>query len=144
MMHIIPFQPAHLEHIMLQPAQVGFSQYFDPQYGPALRDGGPCFTGLDDDGNVVGCSGVIKQWDNRAIAWALLSDWSGKHFFKIHKAVKRFLDMTEFPRIEAFVDADFEQGHRWVEMLGFEREGYMRQFTPAGKDAVLYARLKNG
>lgn len=142
MMHIVPFQPIHLHNLVLQPSQISFSQYFDEKYGPALRDGGPCFTGLDDDGNVVGCSGVIKQWDNRAIAWALLADWSGKHFVKVHKAVKRFLDMTEFDRIEAFVDAEFEQGHRWVKMLGFEREGYMRKFNPDGRDAVLYARIR--
>jgi RimJ/RimL family protein N-acetyltransferase len=142
-MHIVPFQPKHLELLILQPSQVAFSDYFDPKYGPSLVEGGPCFTAMDGD-EVLACSGVIKQWDNRAIAWALISEYAGKHFIRIHKAVNRFLESTEFRRIEAFVDADFEQGHRWIQMLGFEREGYMREFTPAGNDAVLYARLKHG
>jgi RimJ/RimL family protein N-acetyltransferase len=142
-MHIVPFQPQHLEVMVLQPSQKGFSDYFDPQYGAALMNGGPCFTALNND-EVLGCSGVIKQWDNRAIAWALISEFSGKNFVGIHRAVSRFLDLSEFNRIEAFVDADFEQGHRWIQMLGFEREGYMRQFSPDGRDSVLYARLKNG
>lgn len=140
-MHIIPFKPEHLETLSLQPAQMVFSQYFDPAYGPALVAGGPCFTGVHE-GAIVGCSGVVKQWDNRAVAWALLSDHSGKHFPRIHKAVKRFLDTVDFKRVEAFVDYDFDQGHRWIRMLGFKPEGVMRCFTPEGKDAVLYARIK--
>lgn len=138
---IVPFAPTHLESLALQPSQVGFSKYFDPTYGPALQSGGPCFTGVEDK-EVIGCAGVIRQWDNRAIAWALLSAHCGKNFPRIHKAVSRFLDSTEFRRIEAFVDVDFEQGHRWVNMLGFEREGYMRAFNPDGRDAVLYARIR--
>jgi RimJ/RimL family protein N-acetyltransferase len=141
-MKIVPFHPQHLEALILQPSQSLLAGYFKEGYGDALVKGGPSFTGVDDDGNVVGCSGVVEQWENRAIAWALLSDWSGKHFVKIHKAVKRFLDSTDYRRIEAFVDAEFEQGHRWVNMLGFEREGYMRSFNPDGRDAVLYARIR--
>jgi len=141
-MKIVPFHPQHLEALILQPSQSLLAGYFKEGYGEALVKSGPSFTGVDDDGNVVGCSGVVEQWENRAIAWALLSDWSGKHFVKIHKAVKRFLDSTDYRRIEAFVDAEFEQGHRWVNMLGFEREGYMRAFNPDGRDAVLYARIR--
>lgn len=140
-MMIVPFVPTHLESLVLQPSQVGFTKYFDAAYGPALQSGGPCFTGVEGD-EVIGCAGVIRQWDNRAIAWALLSGVSGRSFPRIHKAVSRFLDSTEFRRIEAFVDAEFEQGHRWVQMLGFEREGYMRAFNPDGRDAVLYARVR--
>jgi hypothetical protein len=142
-MHIVPFQPKHFEIMVLQPSQKVFSDFFDPSYGPALEAGGPCFTAIDGE-NVLACSGVIKQWDNRAIAWALISEFAGKNFVRIHKAVNRFLESTEFKRVEAFVDADFEQGHRWIQMLGFVPEGYMKCFTPAGKDAVLYARIKNG
>jgi RimJ/RimL family protein N-acetyltransferase len=52
------------------------------------------------------------------------------------------LETTDFKRVEAYVDANFEAGHRWITMLGFEREGYMRAFSPLGDDAVLYARIK--
>jgi hypothetical protein len=140
-MIIVPFEPEHLDRLLLQPAQAHFSTLFDPSYGPALANAGPCFTGMDGD-EIVGCSGVVKQWDNRATAWALLSGNAGKNFASIHKAVKRFLDATDFRRIEAYADADFDAGNRWLQMLGFEREGYMRQFSPIGKDAILYARIK--
>lgn len=140
-MHIVPFQPKHLELMVLQPSQQSFSQYFNPTYGESLVVSGPCFTAIEDN-YVFGCAGVVKQWDNRAIAWALLSEYAGVQFIRIHRAVKRFLETTDFKRVEAFVDAEFEAGHRWITMLGFEREGYMKSFSPNGNDAVLYARIK--
>jgi RimJ/RimL family protein N-acetyltransferase len=142
-MHIEPFQSRHLEILVLQPSQAAVSVFFDDEYGPALKAAGPCFTAMDGD-EVLACAGVVKQWDNRAIAWGLISEYAGKQFVRIHKAVKRFLDTTDFNRVEAFVDADFEAGHRWIQMLGFEREGYMRAFSPLGKDCILYARIKHG
>jgi len=140
-MVIVPFEPKHLEILILQPSQVEFSNLFDSQYGPALAQSGPCFTAMDGD-EVIACSGVVKQWDNRGTAWALISGNAGRHFVRIHKAVQRFLDTTDFRRVEAWADAGFEQGHRWLHMLGFEREGYMRAFSPQGADAVLYARIR--
>ena len=140
-MIVVPFEPEHLETLMLQPSQSHFSNLFDSAYGPALAQAGPCFTGIAD-GEIVACSGVVKQWDNRATAWALISENAGKHFVKIHKAVKRFLDLSDIRRIEAYADVGFDQGHRWLHMLGFEREGYMRCYSPNGNDAVLYARIK--
>lgn len=142
-MDVIPFEPEHMETIMLQPAQQRFFTYFNKEYAKDLKISGPCFTGIKD-GRVLGCAGLVKQWENRAIAWSLLSGDIGNDFISIHKAVVRFLNLSEYNRIEAFVDANFQQGHRWIEMLGFKCEGYMEQFNPDGGDAMLYARLKNG
>jgi RimJ/RimL family protein N-acetyltransferase len=140
-MDVVPFETEHLNTIMLQPAQQQFFSYFNAEYGQALKQSGPAFTGIHE-GQVLGCAGLVKQWENRAIAWALLSGNIGNEFVRIHRAVQRFLDLTEFDRVEAHVDADFVAGHRWIRMLGFREEGYMKRFNPNGGDAVLYARLK--
>lgn len=140
-MEIVPFQPEHLNNLALQASQADFFQNFDKSYAPLLISAGPCFTAIKD-GIVLGCAGLTKQWDNRAIAWALLSANLGREFIRIHRAVERYLLIADFKRIEAFVDANFAEGHRWMQMLGFEREGYMRSFSPSGNDAVLYARIK--
>jgi RimJ/RimL family protein N-acetyltransferase len=142
-MDVVPFETVHLETIMLQPAQQHFFSYFNSEYAEALKLSGPAFTGIHE-GCILGCAGLVKQWENRAIAWALLSSDIGNEFVRIHRAVDRFLNLTDFDRVEAHVDADFEQGHRWIKMLGFKEEGYMKRFNPNGGDAVLYARLKNG
>ncbi len=140
-MHIEPFQPKHLEILVLQPSQAAVSVFFDAEYGQALKEAGPCFSAVDN-GEVLACAGVVKQWENRAIAWGLISENAGRQFVRIHKAVQRFLESTDFKRVEAFVDSDFDAGHRWIKMLGFEYEGYMKNFSPLGKDCLLYARIK--
>ena len=54
--------------------------------------------------------GLEPQWENRATAFALLSDDSGPHFPAIHSAVVEFLDNAPYRRIEATVDVGFKQG----------------------------------
>jgi len=41
------------------------------------------------------------------------------------------------------VDVGFKEGHRWIKMLGFELEGYMKAYRPDGADMLLYARIKS-
>ena len=90
---------------------------------------------------VLAIAGLLPQWENRALAWALVSKSAGAHFAAIHKAVHRFVSAAPFRRIEATVDVGFRQGCRWIEMLGFEIEGYMRAYRPDGADMLLYARI---
>ena len=49
----------------------------------------------EHDGMILGIGGVEPQWENRATAFALLSDDSGPHFPAIHSAVVEFLDEQE-------------------------------------------------
>lgn len=95
------------------------------------------------DGEVLGIAGLYPQWDNRAIAWALVGAQAGKHFVSITRAVKRMLDVSGYRRIEATVDVGFEQGVRWITMLGFEFEGRLRAYRPDGADMLLYARIRS-
>ena len=96
----------------------------------------------EHDGAILGIGGVEPQWENRATAFALLSDDSGPHFRAIHSAVFDFLVRAPYRRIEATVDVGFKEGHRWIKMLGFELEGYMKAYRPDGADMLLYARVK--
>ena len=97
---------------------------------------------VEHDGTILGIGGLEPQWENRATVFALLSDDSGPHFKAIHSAVVEFLDNAPYRRIEATVDVGFKQGHRWIKMLGFELEGYMKAYRPDGADMLLYARVR--
>lgn len=143
-MIIVPFKAEHLHSLNLQSAQALFGPLLtDAEYGKSLEDAGNAFTGIVD-GETIICSGVVEQWQNRAIAWALISENSGKHFVAIHKAVSRFLKVCDYKRVEAYVDDRFEQGYRWMDMLGFKHEGKMTAFSPNGMDMHLYAKVKHG
>lgn len=140
-MVIVPFEPSHLRSLVLQEAQAWMGPMIGGDYGDSLVRGGPCFTALDD-GRVLACAGVIRMWENRGQAWALMSADSGRHFVGIYRGIRRFLDMDETRRVEATVDSNFDAGHRLMRMLGFEREGRMRAYLMDGRDCDLYARVR--
>lgn len=143
-MIIVPFKAEHLHTLNLQSAQALFGPLLtDAEYGKSLEAAGNAFTGIVD-GETIICSGVVEQWQNRAIAWALISENSGKHFVAIHKAVSRFLKVCDYKRVEAYVDDRFEQGYRWMDMLGFKHEGLMTAFSPNGSNMHLYSKVKHG
>lgn len=141
-MIVRPWQLGDTDKIQLQPAQ----QYM---YGwnmltadlTDLSNAGLAWT-AEHDGVILGIAGLAPQWENRALAWALISDAAGLHFRKIHGAVLRFLEASEFRRIEANVDVGFEAGERWMKLLGFKYEGYLTAFRPDGADMLMYARIR--
>lgn len=98
-----------------------------------------------DGGYVVGAGGLIPMWPGRAIAWILPSrDARPRHFVQLFRWAKGWLDemQTQYRRIEASAVAGFGPGCRFLEHLGFRREGFMNEFAPDGADHILYARIK--
>lgn len=141
-MRIVPFEPDHLKQLLLQPSQAMMQPLLDSaEYAQSLKDAGPAYSLVDGD-EVFACAGLIPQWEGRAVAWALISEEAGPHFLRITRAVRRCFDLHPFRRIETAVSHDFQQGHRWAQMLGFTREGLMRSYTPDGRDCDLYARVQ--
>lgn len=140
-MHIVPFEPVHLRALVLQEAQAWMQPMLQADYGDSLKRSGPCFT-LAEGEDVVVCAGLVNLWDHRAQAWALVSGAAGRHFVRIFRAMRSFLDLQETRRIEATVDARFDQGHRLMRMLGFQHEGLMRAYLMDGRDCDLYARVR--
>lgn len=141
-MIIVPFKPEHLHTLNIQASQALFGPLLhDKEYGEMLLNAGPAFSGIVDNETIIS-AGIIHQWHNRAVAWALVSEKAGKNFVSIHKATNKFLKLCDVKRIETFVDDGFTQGYRWMKMLGFEYEGLMRAYSPEGRDCLLYARVK--
>ena len=97
----------------------------------------------EDDGRVVMCGGLLPQWENRALAWALIGENAGAHFAMIHRHVKQFLTLCPYRRIEAHVDVGFAAGVRWMKMLGFELEAYKKAFRPDGPDMLEFVRIRS-
>lgn len=128
--------------IATQPAQQYLHRIVDVRADfTELANKGLAWT-AEHENRILAIAGVEPQWENRAIAFALISGSAGPYFRAIHSAVHDFLNRTPYRRIEATVDVGFEQGHRWIKMLGFEIEGYMRAYRPDGADMLLYARIR--
>jgi len=142
-MIVRPWKIGDTERIMLQPAQqyTGSIADLSTDLTP-LSDQGLAWT-VEHDDVVLGIGGLLPQWDNRAIVWALLAANIGHHFPAIHRSVRRFLVASPYRRIEAHVDVGFKEGIRWMKMLGFECEAYMKAFRPDGADMLLFSRVRS-
>lgn len=135
------WQQGDTELLQLQEGQQYMSKLRDEVDIQPLADQGLAWTGIVD-GEVIAIGGLVPQWENRAIAWALISKNAGKHFIDIHREAERLFTRSGIRRIEATVDIGFKAGHRWMKMLGFEPEGYMKAYRPDGADQILYARIR--
>ncbi len=78
---------------------------------------------------------------------SFLTDKNFVHADKIVKiqmirAFRKALDALPFRRVQARVKSGFLIGTNFVEKLGFEQEGVLKQFGPELDDYIMYALLK--
>lgn len=143
-MKIVPFCAEHLRKLQVQDAQLRSVSWMPADQAETIQNlpAVKAFTALDGE-EVLACAGVLELWEGRATAWAFLSKNVGRRFATIHRAVKRYLDMTDYRRIEAEVEFEFKEGHRWMALLGFKRETErMVAYFPDGSDASMYVKVK--
>jgi hypothetical protein len=142
MLHIRPFTPAdallikpHAEH------RIGLVE----SEQAALLGNDYALTAVDADGRIIMCAGAVMIWRNRAFLWALLSDLSGAHMLELTRMGFQLLPTIRASRLEAIVRQDFDAGHRWLQLLGFQNEtpDGMRHFC-GGDTFSLYARHQEG
>lgn len=141
MVNIVPMKKFHLDRLHAQGAQEYVSAWITDDVKRELEHG-MSFAAVDGD-RVLGCAGVVEYWNGRAAAWAILGSNLGRQFVAVHRAVKTFLDLSDYKRLEATTDIGFCNGHRWLEMLGFAQETErMPAYLPNGGDAAMYVRFK--
>jgi hypothetical protein len=139
---IVPYKAEHLLALRLQDSQRYYREHITQEYASALEQV-LSFSVVGDDGIVYACGGITELWENRAVLWSVMSERAGEVMVQIVRAVKRYLDIAPYRRIEADVDVDFEQGHRLLRMLGFQVEcERMRAYRVDGGDSALYSKVK--
>ena len=110
------------------------------------KEKNPSFTAVVDD-QILGCGGVIVSAPGVGVAWACFSELINQHKVWTTKTVRRILqDIIMFRnlhRVESAVFATNYKNHKWIEMLGFNREnGCARFYTPDKQDAVRYELVR--
>lgn len=139
-MIVLEFLPEHVAQMRAQPAQAR-----EVNAESLAAPFGQAWTAMLD-GHPIACAGVVEVWRGRAYAWALLSDEAGPHMLRLTREIRSRLERLPFRRVEMAVDAGFPEAARWARVLGFwlETPNPMRGYLPNGRDAWLYARLKDG
>ena len=111
----------------------------------AYKEGGPAYTLIVEDVPVA-CAGIILQEWNKAEAWALLSFLFYRHKIKAYRAIKAgleaFIAEKKLQRVQAVVVSEDQPGIDFIECLGFECEGELKNFGPQHESFYMYARTR--
>lgn len=137
-MIIETFQEAHLAEIHIQNAQ-------REQLSLALEEGvlGQGFTIKDDNGKILACTGVFPMGSSSGFVWSYLSSDASENLLALTRIGHHILNVfhRSSERLEAFVELGFDQGERWLRMLGFERTLNIRKDS-RGKEYIQFVRDK--
>jgi hypothetical protein len=140
-MKVVKYNKNHLQELRHEKSVAHVVSYFGEALAETIENAKYSFTGIHDN-KVLFCAGVTEYWPGRGEAWAFLDSNSRQHFMAIHNATKRFLEVCPIRRVEAAVDIDFKEGHRWVKLLGFKLEAErLKAYRLDGGDSSLYARV---
>jgi len=97
---------------------------------------------------IVATMGILVDEFKQASAWIQTSDHIFKYQKSFYKKVKQELEKAfeelDIIRAQTTVLVDNETSAKFVERLGFEREGTMRSCFHNALDRHIYARLNHG
>ena len=136
------YKKEHLIEILKHPSQTETAKFVSDSDAAAIEHQEYAATVLKD-GVPIAALGLMKYWDGRYEAWGFLLNGNRESFLYIHNRVRKFLESSLIRRIEATVDMDFLNGHKWVLMLGFKSEcDTLKSYGPTGNDYRLYTLIK--
>lgn len=118
----------------------------DPLGGSVTDLKQPAWTLLDEEGNALLCFSILPEGTSGiATFFAYVSDDARGHGHYMLKTGRRIVERSfkhlNLHRIQAIVRADKVEYQRWIELLGFEKEGLMRKAAANKSDVWLYSRV---
>lgn len=120
----------------------------DTEIGAALWSGSSDAWCAWSDGSPQVAWGFSPGFPGLLSGWAIMTERG----VRLMPAVTRFMLRTIRPallagetrRIEVRTAIDHDVSHRWLEALGFVREGIARDYGSGGLDYVIYAATRRG
>lgn len=104
---------------------------------------GPAWTAFRSDGRIAAIVGIDFQMGFRGAAWALLADNLRSEMLAIARHMRAYLRETEFRRIDAYIDDDWPEAARLVQLIGFRLEHPgLEAWGPYGQTQALYGWVR--
>lgn len=142
MIIIRPFKPADMVDIAVQQGQqaIGEAGMVTLAQGRDYAASGPAVAMTrGTDGPLLCLAGLRQTHGHYATAWCVMADGKRHDFVAITRACRTLLDFhPHYTRVDTLVHVDYEAGHRWAQMLGFEPAHVLRHAAPDGGDMMLY------
>lgn len=147
---LVTYEPAHCHDILDFNAKKGQPRgRIDwEKVASSWHTAGPAYT-LMVDGKIMGSAGLVIIDDKKAEAWLMFSMRFYKHktlaLRILIKEFKKLIAEHKFTRVQAVVPTTFFKGQRFVEWLGFQKEGVLRKYGPENEDMIMYSKIsENG
>lgn len=96
------------------------------------------------DKTPIACAGIIPIYPGVAEVWALTGKLVNKYPLAFHKACKKIVAeaLESNHRVQCTVEASYDKSVKWIEALGFEREGTLRGFNAYAEDYYMYSIIR--
>lgn len=145
-MHLIPF---HREHFNLLEAREYERKCVIPYFPEAffnLMESLPhCYT-MVGDGRIITCMGIVPMWTGVWELWQVPSVYVRRYAKDYVKIIRGQLDTAaeriNVWRFQTISPAD-ELHDRWMEFIGFECEGTLKEYSRFKIDHRIWARRYN-
>lgn len=144
MSRIVPFDSSHVDLIEMRDIE-RIQLAADPKAAQkfealdATHQGGTLF----HDGRIIAFIGFFEMWPGVYEVWAWPSIYVKQYATVYLKTVKQFvkdIEKTFNPhRLQTTALAD-ETHQKWMTFLGFEREGYLKNYSIDKRDYEMWAK----
>jgi hypothetical protein len=142
---IIPFRIEHFYAIQERAEVDNFELEFFIRANTRFLDRFPSITAMVGETHIA-CAGFIPLWPNTAELWARVSPEAKPYKIEFNQIALNFISDTarafRFTRLQATVDEQFMVARRWVEFLGFHREGLLEKYFN-DRDYIIYSRIED-
>ena len=105
---------------------------------------GDSFT-LISEGRILCVGGIFPLWPGVGQVWLIPSVHGLAKPMVFVRHIKRMLNSMQetgkYHRVQAIISTQLTRGDRWIEYLGFTKEGLLRKYTPQGTDYFMYAKV---
>jgi hypothetical protein len=140
---IVPFEPEHWD-------MIEFREFERETMGKLLDEirvkadvHGPTYTGFID-GKVAWFAGIVLMWPGVGEGWLLASGLATENKLGFLRGIKRLMhkliNTHQLHRMQTTVMHGHTELIRFVEFLGMEFEGRMKNYGPNKEDYLMYGR----
>ncbi len=98
--------------------------------------------------DIIACVAVTKICTGVSEIWAITGKLVDKYPKDFHKICKRIIEyafkIDDLHRLQCTAEVGYDRTIKWLEKLGFEREGTLRNYTSDSKDMYIYSIIREG
>jgi hypothetical protein len=138
------FKLRHLQEIKYV-VDISIIQIVEASITQAEQLGALIAFSLMHDGKILAIGGIYDLWPGVGEAFSIMSDTAFNYSKSLYQHFKINLDFgvnyKKYTRVQSIVKVGFDAGVRFIEHLGFEREGRMEKWGPDGSDYYMYKRI---